>query len=99
MSRWELTDATVQQYVVRSFDYVIDYLQRREAAIPRALDPIGEANLDLSKKVRRLALRDGAAERPRVLAEMADEFFPLPDVPYDLLKQNGATPKPPRFNG
>lgn len=100
MSRWELTDATVHEYVVRSFDYVIDYLQRREAALPRTLDPIGEANLDLSKKVRRMALRDGAAERPALLAEMADEFFPLPDVPYGhLLKQNGSTAKPPRFNG
>jgi hypothetical protein len=99
LSRWELTDATVRQYVVRSFDYVIDYLQRREGALPRALDPIGDANLELSKKVRRLALRDGASERPEILAEMADEFFPMPDVPYGhLLRQNGHAKEPPRFN-
>jgi hypothetical protein len=99
LSRWELTDATVRQYVVRSFDYVIDYLQRRGDALPRKLDPIGEENLELSKKVRRLALRDGAAERPEILAEMADEFFPMPDVPYGhLLRKNGNAAEPPRFN-
>ena len=85
LSRWDLTDQTVHEYVVRSFDYVIDYLQRRGAAIPRALDPIGERNLDLSKRVRRMALRDGAAERPALLAEMADEFFPLPEIPFGHL--------------
>ena len=92
MSRWELTDETVFEYVVRSFDYVVDYLNRRHDAIPRALDPIGERNLELSKKVRRLALRDGAAQRPALLHEMADEFFPLPDVPYGHLlapRKNG----------
>jgi hypothetical protein len=85
--------------VVRSFDYVIDYLQRRGDALPRQLDPIGEEKLELSKKVRRLALRDGAAERPEILAEMADEFFPMPDVPYGhLLQRNGHAKEPPRFN-
>jgi hypothetical protein len=96
LSRWDLTDDTVHQYVVRSFDYVIDYLQRRGDAIPRALDPIGERNLDLSKRVRRMALRDGAAERPALLAEMADEFFPLPDIPFGHLtskrRSNGGAP-------
>jgi hypothetical protein len=86
MSRWDLTDATVHEYVVRSFDYVVDYLQRRDLALSRALDPIGDRNLELSKKVRRMALRDGAAERPELLAEMADEFFPLPDVPFGHLR-------------
>jgi hypothetical protein len=94
MSRWDLTDETVHEYVVRSFDYVVDYLQQRDTALSRALDPIGERNLDLSKKVRRMALRDGAAERPGLLAEMADEFFPLPEVPFGHLrtrpKHNGA---------
>jgi hypothetical protein len=98
LSRWDLTDATVHEYVVRSFDYVIDYLQRRGDAIPRALDPIGERNLDLSKKVRRMALRDGASERPELLEEMADEFFPLPDIPYGHLtskkRGNGGAPPP-----
>jgi hypothetical protein len=84
-SRWELEDGAVETYAVRSFDYIVDYLNRRGEAIAAALDPIGERNLDLSKKVRRMALRDGASERPELLAEMADEFFPLPDVPFGYL--------------
>ena len=84
-SRWELTPDTVQAYMVRSFDYVADYLERRRDGIAAALDPIGDRNLGLSKKVRRLALRDGAWERPELLAEMADEFFPLPDIPFGHL--------------
>jgi hypothetical protein len=85
-SRWDLAGDAVDGYLVRSFDYVVDYLNRRGDALARGLDPIGERNLDLSKKVRRMALRDGAWERPELLAEMADEFFPLPDVPYGHLK-------------
>jgi hypothetical protein len=90
LSRWDLTGDTVEGYLVRSFDYVVDYLNRRGDAIARALDPIGERNLDLSKKVRRMALRDGAWERPEILAEMADEFFPLPDVPFHHLQDRPA---------
>jgi len=98
-SRWELDGADASGYLVRSFDYVIDYLNRRGEGLARALDPIGERNLDLSKKVRRMALRDGAWERPALLAEMADEFFPLPDIPFGHLEKNRATAKGPRGNG
>ena len=89
-SRWDLTDETAHAYMLRSFDYVVDYLARRGEAIAAGLDPIGERNLDLSKKVRRLALRDGAWERPEILEEMADNFFPLPDVPFGHLERAAA---------
>ncbi|CAA9299827.1 MAG: hypothetical protein AVDCRST_MAG68-319 [uncultured Gemmatimonadetes bacterium] len=84
-SRWELSDDTVQGYVERSFDYVVDYLNRRGDAIAAGLDPIGDRNLSLSKQVRRMALKDGAWARPELLREMADEFFPLPEVPFSYL--------------
>jgi hypothetical protein len=92
-SRWELGDADAQGYLVRSFDYIIDYLSRGREGLAAALDPIGERNLDLSKKVRRMALRDGAWERPALLAEMADEFFPLPAVPFGHLEKKRAAAK------
>ena len=85
-SRWDLTDASVHGYLDRSFDYVVDYLSRRGEAICASLDPIGDRNLALSKQVRRMAMRDGAAEKPALLHEMADNFFPLPDVPWGHLK-------------
>lgn len=89
-SRWELTPETIHDYVERSFDYVVDYLCHRGSSIAAGLDPIGERNLAMSKQVRRIAMRDGAAERPELLLEMADEFFPLPDVPFGYLRQISA---------
>ncbi len=81
-SRWQLDDATIDAYVVRSFDYVVDYLSRRGEAIAAGLDPIGEKNLLLSKQVRRMALKEGKANAPSVLAALADDFFPMPVVPF-----------------
>lgn len=81
-SRWTLEDRVVEGYVVRSFDYVVDYLRRRGEAVAASLDPIGEENLGLSKKIRRMALREGAWRSPAVLDELADDFFPLPEIPF-----------------
>lgn len=81
-SRWGLSDEVIETYAVRSFDYVVDYLNRRGDAVAAGLDPIGEENLGLSKKIRRMALREGTWRSERVLGEMADEFFPIPDPPF-----------------
>jgi hypothetical protein len=85
-SRWDLTDHAVHGYLERSFDYVVDYLARRGGAVAAGLDPIGDRNLGLSKQVRRMALREGAFRNPVLLNEMADDFFPLPDVPFSHLR-------------
>ena len=85
-SRWDLTDGAVHGYLERSFDYVVDYLSRRGEAICAELDPIGDRHLSMSKQVRRMAMRDGAAEKPALLVEMADNFFPLPEVPFGHLR-------------
>ncbi|MEW5927334.1 MAG: zinc dependent phospholipase C family protein [Gemmatimonadota bacterium] len=95
-SRWTLDDATIDAYVVRSFDYVVDYLSRRGEAIAAGLDPIGEKNLLLSKQVRRMALREGKENAPSVLAALADDFFPMPEVPFGHW---GRKANSPSFNG
>jgi hypothetical protein len=77
-SRWDLDDDIVESYVSRSFNYVVDYLRRRRNSIPAALDPVGDFNLQLAKKVRRMAFTEGTWRRGDVLDALADDFFPLP---------------------
>lgn len=79
-SRWDLSDGEVEAYLSRAFDSVVDYLCRRRSSLPAALDPIGETNLQMAKRIRRMALREGAWRQPERLVELADDFFPLPPV-------------------
>ena len=82
-SRWDLTPDTMQEYVARSFDYIVDYLQKRRESVPAGLDPTGDFYLQLAKKVRRLAIREGALTNAALLHELADDFFPLPPIHLD----------------
>ncbi|MBL0172327.1 MAG: zinc dependent phospholipase C family protein [Gemmatimonadaceae bacterium] len=74
-SRWDLTDADVSRYLVRSFDYVVDLLSRWDASEPFNYDPSGDGPLREAKKVRRLARRQGGDVRA---ALKADRMFGLP---------------------
>lgn len=93
-SRWTLRDEEIEGYVVRSFDYIIDYMSRRGEALAASLDPIGDANLALSKKIRRIALREGAQDDVSVLAAMADDFFPLPSIAFNHWNRDGTPLRP-----
>ena len=81
-SRWDLTDETAEGYLSRSFDFVVDYLLRGRESMPASLDPVGDFNLQLAKKVRKLAVREGALHNPKALHTMADDFFPLPNPDF-----------------
>ena len=74
-SRWDLSDDEVGVYLVRSFDYIVDLLQRFDSAEPYRLDPSGEATLRLAKRVRRHALRTGG---PDDIRERANQHFGMP---------------------
>jgi Zinc dependent phospholipase C len=74
-SRWDLSDADVGRYLVRSFDYVVDLLNRWDHSEPFDFDPSGDGPLREAKKVRRLARRQGGDIRA---ALEADRMFGLP---------------------
>jgi hypothetical protein len=103
-SRFDLPPPVVSAYHALSFEYVIAYLVAGANSQPGSLDPIGEVNLKLAKKVRRLALARGGAADPNHLHESADEFFPMPeddlvfwprrDEPPDLISPTDPEAKP-----
>jgi len=74
-SRWDLTDDEVGVYLARSFDFVVDVLQRADRSEPCTLDPSGDAPLRRAKEVRRETLRRGG---PDSLREQAELHFRLP---------------------
>ena len=74
-SRWDLPDDDVGAYVERSYEWIMDLLQRFERSDPFILDPSGEHPLALAKRVRREALRMGGEE---LLLERATHHFGMP---------------------
>ena len=74
-SRWGLPDRDIARYIARSYDFIMDFLNRVELSEPYLLDPSGEEKLRLAKRVRRLALRRGGEDEVR---EEADRHFGLP---------------------
>ena len=93
-SRWTLTPDEIDGYVVRSFDYIIDYLNHRGEAVAAGLDPIGDENLALSKKIRRMALREGKGSSDATLESLAEDFFPLPEVRWGFWSAAGSPLRP-----
>ncbi|HUE76403.1 MAG TPA: zinc dependent phospholipase C family protein [Longimicrobiales bacterium] len=93
-SRWDLQGTDVDGYLSRSFDSMVDYLLRRRASPAAARDPTGDFNLQLAKKVRRMALREGSAEEEVRMRELADDFFPLPEDGLDYWTRRGDEPDP-----
>jgi hypothetical protein len=76
-SRWDLPEPDVARYLARSFDYIIDLLNRMDSAEPFRLDPAGDAALRLAKRVRRRVLREAGEDR---LLEEAERYFGLPST-------------------
>jgi hypothetical protein len=74
-SRWDLPDQEVDDYMKRSFDFIIDLLRRLDNSEPLGFDPAGERPLTLAKRLRRQTLRAGGEELLRVTAR---ERFGMP---------------------
>jgi Zinc dependent phospholipase C len=79
-SRWDLPDDDVARYLVRSYEYVMDLLNRLDRSEPFAHDPSGDEPLRLAKRVRREALRAGGEE---LVQEEAGRYFGMPPSSLD----------------
>jgi hypothetical protein len=80
-SRWDLPPADVGAYMARSYDFILDFLDRVDASEAYRLDPSGDEPLRRAKRVRRAALRSGGA--PALLEEAEREFgMPHSDLTY-----------------
>ena len=78
-SRWTLTEEEIESYLAPAFDFVVDNLVEEDGSRAASLDPVGDFNLQLAKKIRRIALREPAGDDPDRLRQLADDFFPLPE--------------------
>ena len=87
-SRWDLTDKEVGKYMIRAFDYIVDFLSRMDHSEAHKLDPAGTVALREAKKVRRAALRRGGEEH---VLEQAEQHFGMPRSP---LKFASTLPEP-----
>jgi hypothetical protein len=85
-SRFDLPSALRDIYMRLAFDYVMESLVSEDDARARALDPIGDRNLRMAKRLRREALASsGDRADPEALYEAADTHFPLPGDPLIYL--------------
>jgi hypothetical protein len=75
-SRWNVSDPEVAKYMERSYDYIVDLLNRLDRSEPYALDPSGDESLRRAKEVRRDARRSGLDFH---LAEEAARYFGMPE--------------------
>ena len=85
-SRWDLTEREVGEYLVRSFDYIIDFLNRVDHSEAYRLDPSGEDQLRLAKRVRRSVLRARGRDLDE-LANVAHRYFGMPPSALDFARR------------
>ncbi|HLV25231.1 MAG TPA: zinc dependent phospholipase C family protein [Gemmatimonadales bacterium] len=74
-SRWDLDELSVARYLERSFDFIVDLLNRFDESVPYGLDPAGDDQLRFAKRVRRTAIQRGGGTH---VARQAARYFGLP---------------------
>lgn len=91
-SRWDLPNAEVSAYMVRSYDYIIDLFNRFDSAEPYSLDPAGLDALREAKRVRRAAIR---TRDQSLVLENARQRFGMPHTRLDYSARLGEPVYPP----
>jgi hypothetical protein len=93
-SRWDLHEKDVSSYMVRSYDFIVDLLNRFDRAEPFALDPAGTRALREAKRVRRATIRKGGDEEE--IATVARVHFGMPRSALSYARQLELPLYPPR---
>lgn len=91
-SRWDLGNRDVGAYMVRSYEYIVDLLNRFDSAEPYRLDPAGLGALREAKRVRRAAIRE---RDETAVMENAKARFGLPESRLDYSDKLGEPVYPP----
>lgn len=82
LSRFELPSPMRDRYLVLAFDSVMDLLSRGRGSRPVTMDPIGQRNLRLAKRLRYQQRPETRFVDPEALKALGDRYFPLPtDIP------------------
>lgn len=94
-SRWDLDEGDLAAYMTRSYEYIIDLFNTFDGSEAYKLDPAGTDALREAKRVRRAALRSGAAG---TVAKEAQISFGMPhsDLAYTARLGNPVYPAPAR---
>jgi len=91
-SRWDLPNAEIGAYMVRSYDYIVDLFNRFDSAEPYSLDPAGLDALREAKRVRRAAMR---TRDVGLIEENARARFGMPASLLDYSLRLGEPVYPP----
>ncbi|HEX6574174.1 MAG TPA: zinc dependent phospholipase C family protein, partial [Gemmatimonadaceae bacterium] len=91
-SRWDLANNEVGEYMVRSYDYIVDFFNRFDSAEPYNLDPAGLNALREAKRVRRAAIR---TRDETAVIENAKARFGMPESRLEYSRKIGEPVYPP----
>ncbi len=91
-SRWDLANNEVGAYMVRSYEYIIDFFNRFDSAETFALDPAGLDALREAKRVRRAAIR---SRDETAVMENAKARFGMPESRLEYSRRLGEPVYPP----
>lgn len=81
-SRWDLGEQESGAYMDRSFNYIVDFLNRFDSSEVFALDPAGTSPLRQAKRIRRAALNKGGGEEKVESAALTHFAMPATGLEY-----------------
>jgi len=91
-SRWDLPDRDVDHHVGASFDFVMDLFNVGDLAQARRFEPSGSSALAEAKRLRRLALGNGARKDADRVLEVAEAHFGLRPTNLGYWERYDVTP-------